>query len=99
MKFLIGVFNRTLSIYPELDSNLGLSMRHKMNYKAAALTAQPPRLDFGLKVPNVSPTLSHRPLKLGHSVSGNSNLCNFDFGNLNVNIISSNDKEKHVLCN
>ena len=27
------------------DSNLGLSMSHRLNYEAAALTTQPPRLD------------------------------------------------------
>ena len=29
----------------ERDSNLGLSMSHRMNYEAVALTNQPPRLD------------------------------------------------------
>ena len=32
---------------PEQDSNLGLSMSHRLNYEAAALTTQPPQLDIG----------------------------------------------------
>ena len=30
---------------PKPDSNLGLSLSHKLNYEAAALTTQPPWLD------------------------------------------------------
>ena len=30
---------------PERDSNLGLSMSHRLNYEEAALTTQPLRLD------------------------------------------------------
>ena len=30
---------------PKPDSNVGLSMSHKLNYEAAALPSQPPQLD------------------------------------------------------
>ena len=39
-----------LYMCPEQDSNLGLSMNHRLNYEVAALTARPPRPDGFVKL-------------------------------------------------